>query len=249
VWTHAGRLPCPIRATLADSTDPQCAACAVADRGRAVGRDAALGDDGRVYVLYLAWFGPDLIKVGLTAADRGRDRLLEQGAIAYTPLAQGAYTPIRRAERLIAGAGLAPERLPGQVTAAAWWDLPPAAERARSLAAVRQSTAAQMTWPPGATPVPRDVTDQAGDFGLDRPPPATYGEVTGIADDAKIAGEIRLIVGRRLLIDTVSGPLLIDMRRIAGFAITAHAVGPPDGIQTVTRIRPRDPDDRQATLF
>jgi hypothetical protein len=41
-----------------DSTDAQCPACTAGDRGRQIARDAALGDDGRAYALYLAWFGP-----------------------------------------------------------------------------------------------------------------------------------------------------------------------------------------------
>ena len=108
-WTGTSRRPCPAAAQVpADGTDPQCPACAAADRGRQIARDAALGDDGREYLLYLAWFGPGLVKIGLTAADRGRNRLLEQGAIAYTPLAAGPYTPIRQVERLASAAGWQP---------------------------------------------------------------------------------------------------------------------------------------------
>src|ERR1700678_1140170 len=90
------RRPCLAAARMpAGTTDAQCPACAAADRGRQIARDTALGDDDRDYLLYLAWFGPSLVKIGLPAADRGRDRLLEQGAITFTPLATGPYTPIR----------------------------------------------------------------------------------------------------------------------------------------------------------
>jgi hypothetical protein len=104
---------------LTDSTNPQCAACAAADRGRALARDAISGDDGRTYHLYLAWSGPGLVKVGLTAADRGWDRLLEQGAITCTLLATGPYLPIRQAELRIAGTQLARERISSRAKAAA----------------------------------------------------------------------------------------------------------------------------------
>jgi hypothetical protein len=234
---------------LADSTDPQCAACATATPGRALARDAALGDDGRTYVLYLAWFGPGLLKVGLTAADRGSDRLLEQGAIAWTPLAQGAYTPIRRAERLTATAGLAPERVGGRAKANAWWTLPPTRDRARELATAHAAITTHPAWPSGLAPAPCALADQASQFGLSQPMPASYREVTGLADGVVLAGEIRFIIGRRLLINTASGPLLIDMRRAAGWAITAPVPGASARAKTVTRCCPEAAHAGHGTLF
>jgi Protein of unknown function (DUF2797) len=123
IWSGTERLSCPAATPIPSGTDAQCSACASGDRGRALARDATLGDDDRTYALYLAWFGSDLIKVGLTATDRGRDRLLEQGAITATLLGTGPYTPIRRAERTIAAAGLARERISPRAKAATWWDL------------------------------------------------------------------------------------------------------------------------------
>lgn len=249
VWAGTHRIPCPARAVLTDSTDPQCPACAAATPGRAVARDIGLGDDGRTYVLYLAWFGPGLIKTGLTAADRGRDRLLEQGAIAWTPLARGAYTPIRRAERLISTAGLAPERLPTRAVASAWWHLPPAGQRAADLTATHQAIATHIQQVSRAEFMPCQVIDQATDFGLGQPPPASYLEVTGLAEDTELNGEIRLIIGRRLLLATTAGCLLIDMRRTAGWAMTNSAASVPTGLTTVTRTQPSDRDDHHDTLF
>jgi Protein of unknown function (DUF2797) len=249
VWTGTRRLPCPAWAALADGTDPQCAVCAAADRGRAIARDAALGDDDRTYTLYLAWFGPGLIKIGLTAADRRRDRLLEQGAIACTMLASGPYTPIRRAERRVAAAGLAPERLPARAKTRAWWDLLGGAERARELTAARQVITGYLAGHDGVDLLPCLVADQASDFGLDQPPPGAYQEVTGIADGAGLAGEIRLMPGRHLLFGTASGPLLADMRRIAGWTLEACAPDTTSAIETITRTRPQDHHDDQQALF
>jgi hypothetical protein len=251
VWSGTARRPCPARAEItARGTDAQCPACALADRGRRIARDAALGDDGREYRLYLAWFGPGLVKIGLTAADRDRDRLLEQGAITFTMLAAGLYVPIRQAERLTAAAGLARERISAAAKAAAWPALPPPAERAAQVAAARKQVTSGARWPGPVRHLPEEITDQAGDFGLDREPVGTYQEVTGISDGALLSGQVRLIIGRDLLLDTPAGPLLADMRRAAGWAIRpADATASPAGLTLTIRPAPGAPDDRQQTLF
>ena len=220
IWTGSARRPCPARTPItADGTDPQCPACARADRGRQIARDAVPVDDGREYLLYLAWFGPGLVKVGLTAGDRGRDRLLEQGAITFTFLAAGPYTPIRQAERLISATGLASERITARAKATAWLTLPPPAERAEQLAAARAQVASRVRWQDEVRLLPGDVTDQAGDFGIDGPLRDRWQEVTGISDGAVLSGRVRVVIGRCLLLDTPAGPLLCDMRRAAGWAI------------------------------
>jgi hypothetical protein len=251
-WTGTARRPCPARSQIpAGTTDTQCAACARADRGRQIARDAVPGDDGREYLLYLAWFGPGLVKIGLTAADRGRDRLLEQGAITFTVLAAGPYAPIRQAERLASAAGLAAERITARAKAAAWQQLPPPGERAALLTAARDQVTSRVPWPGRVRLVAAGITDQAGDFGLDGGPPGPYQEVTGISDGAVLAGRVRLAAGRHLLLDTPAGPLLCDMRRAAGWAIrslpgTAPA---PAGLALAGRSAPGGHDDVQQPLF
>jgi hypothetical protein len=251
-WAGTARRPCPARAEIpASGTDAQCPACALADRGRQIARDAALGDDDREYRLYLAWFGPGLVKIGLTAADRDRDRLLEQGAITFTMLAAGPYTPIRQAERLTAATGLARERITAAAKAAAWQMLPPPAERAAQLAAARKQVTDCAPWPGQVQPLPEAITDQAGDFGLDRETAGTYRELTGISDGALLAGQVRLVIGRDLLLDTPAGPLLVDMRRACGWAIRpgTDPAAPPAGLTLTARPVAGAPDDRQQTLF
>jgi len=250
-WTGASRRPCPATAQVAaDGTDSQCPACAAADRGRQIARDAALGDDGREYLLYLAWFGTGLVKIGLTAADRGRDRLLEQGAIAFIPLAAGPYTPIRQAERLTSAAGLAAERISSRAKITAWWHLPMPAERAAQLTAARDRIAGQITWPGRVRLLPCAVTDQAADFGLDQNPPGAYTEVTSFSDPAALGGHILLAAGWHLLLRTPSGPLLADMRHAAGRVIRSAAMpARPDGLSVTFRMPPREHDDRQPSLF
>lgn len=250
-WTGVTRRPCPAAAQIpADGTDAQCPACAAADRGRQIARDAALGDDGRQYLLYLAWFGAGLVKIGLTAADRGRDRLLEQAAITFTPLATGPYTPIRQAERLASAAGLATERIRSRAKINAWWHLPPPAERAAELTEARDRIAGQVTWPGRIRLLPCAVTDQAADFGLDQNPPGAYAEVTGFSDPAALDGQILIAAGRHLLLRTASGPLLADTRRAAGLIIRPAArPARQSGLSLISRVPPREHDDRQPSLF
>lgn len=250
-WTGTSRILCPAAAELPPGgTDPQCPACAWSDKGRQIARDAALGDDGREYMLYLAWFGRELVKVGLTAADRGRDRLLEQGAITFTPLAAGPYTPIRQAERLTAATGLARERISSRAKTAAWWTLPPAQERAMLLAAARDRIAGQVTWPSRIRLLPCTVTDQAADFGIGQDTPGTYTTVTGISDRAVLCGQVRMVIGHHLLLRNPGGQLLADMRRVAGWTIRSEVLtAQPGGLTLAFQSPPREPDEHQAGLF
>lgn len=229
--------------------DAQCPACAGSDRGRALARDTVLGDDDRTYTLYLAWFGPGLLKVGLTAADRGRDRLLEQGAIAAILLGTGPYTAIRRAERTISSAGLATERIGARAKADAWWTLPDSAERARHVLDARTAVLDHSPLPDGVTPRIPQVVDQTAAFGLTKPIPDSYTEVKTVSDAAVLTGTVRAVIGRRLLLNTPGGVILADMRRIAGWQITPTDTTEPKGLDLTPRNRPRGDHDDQPSLF
>jgi hypothetical protein len=253
VWTGADRRPCPATAPIPpDTTDAQCPACARADRGRQIARDMA-PDDGREYVLYLAWFGPGLVKVGLTAADRGRDRLLEQGAITLTMIAVGPYRAIRQAEQAASAGGLATERITTRSKIAAWPRLPAPRERAESLAVARDRLTNDLSWPRQVRLIPDGVTDQAQDFGLADKVPERWQEVTAIGDGATLTGQIRSVVGRHVLLDTGSGPLLCDMRRAAGriirFVSTTGPLPDPAGLALVDGPKLGGRDDGQQPLF
>lgn len=88
---------CPFDALIAASgSEAQCEACAAADPGRALARDAVVDD--RDFRLYVATFGADALKVGISAVERGDERLLEQGALAFTWIAQGSHRIIRAAD-------------------------------------------------------------------------------------------------------------------------------------------------------
>jgi hypothetical protein len=211
-------------------------------------------DDGREYVLYLAWFGPGLIKIGLTAADRGRDRLLEQGSITFTMLAAGPYAAVRQAEQAASTAGLASERITARSKIAAWPKLPAPQERAELLAAARDRLTSHFSWPHQIRLMPGGVSDQAQDFGLTEQVPDSWQEVTAIRDGGILAGQIRFVVGRHLLLDTSAGPLLCDMRRAAGRVIRlvpgTGRLPVPAGLGLVDRSTPGGRrDDGQQPLF
>jgi glycosyltransferase involved in cell wall biosynthesis len=94
------RRPCP--ADMLTPSEGQCDLCQRADPSRLVARgQAPSGFEHAPFVLYLAWFGDGLHKVGITAERRGAGRLCEQGALSYCLLARGPFTAIRQAETLL----------------------------------------------------------------------------------------------------------------------------------------------------
>ncbi|MDF3143257.1 DUF2797 domain-containing protein, partial [Streptomyces sp. T21Q-yed] len=103
---------CPVRAVVPGrSTGARCEECARLDRAHSVAADT-IADDPRPYHVYLAWFGPGMTKVGITALERGSARLLEQGAVCFSWLGVGPLMAARRAEELLRAALRVPDRIP-----------------------------------------------------------------------------------------------------------------------------------------
>ncbi|MFI5532120.1 hypothetical protein ACIA8O_26655 [Kitasatospora sp. NPDC051853] len=245
--------PCPASASL----DPagksgQCPSCQDADPGLALARDRVV-DDGRTYRLYLAWFGPGLAKVGLTAEQRGSARLLEQAAPAWTFLARGPLPGVRRAELTVARSGLARERFTTKAKNQGWWHLPGQRERAEAVRALRERVLPVLAghavelFPDGP------VVDQVELFGLAGGPPPVYREVTALSDGARLSGVLRAPVGGQLFLtpDQVPGaageavPLLLDTRLLTGWTLRPCAPAPCTGLTEVPRSRPVE----QTALF
>ena len=147
-------------------------------------RAIAITDDGRSYQLYLAWFAPGMLKVGITGVQRGVARLLEQGAIGYTVIATGTLPAARRAELTVSASGLAKERYRSRAKVEAWWGLPET-EGLRSALTEGRTKALRMladhtldAFPDGP------LVDNTAFFGLGDGAPATYREVEALEDDA-----------------------------------------------------------------
>lgn len=151
---------CPFDALIAASDNgSQCEACAWADPGRALARDATADD--RDFRLYVATFGADVLKVGISALERGDERLLEQGALAFTWIGQGPHQVIRAAETAIATAGLAPERRRRATKIAGWHTRGNPEDRRAALEKVAAAAQRLPNWPTLAERTPVAVVDHA----------------------------------------------------------------------------------------
>ncbi|MFG2284889.1 DUF2797 domain-containing protein [Streptomyces sp. NPDC048595] len=189
-----GWIVCPYAAVLdGASAKDQCARCAQLDRSRSVAADT-MADDPRPYGVYLAYFGPGLLKVGITAAERGSARLVEQGAIAYAWLGRGPLMAARRAEALLGSALAVPDRFAKAAKRAARGDLPPVSERAAELAQLHGRARELVGWPEALEPVAFACTDHSELFGLDRIP-HEVAELGGMTAGAEIVGEVLAGVG------------------------------------------------------
>ncbi|MGW8556266.1 DUF2797 domain-containing protein [Streptomyces tubercidicus] len=195
---------CPYGAVLdGASAKDQCARCAQLDRSRSVAADT-MADDPRPYGVYLAYFGPGLLKVGITAVERGPTRLVEQGAVAYAWLGRGPLMAARRAETLLGSALAVPDRFTKAAKRAARGALPPVPDRAAELAQLHDTARALAGWPETLDPVEFACADHTELFGLDRIP-GEVGELGGMTPGAEVVGEVLTGVGADVYVRLVGG--------------------------------------------
>ncbi|MGF1432013.1 DUF2797 domain-containing protein [Kitasatospora sp. LaBMicrA B282] len=243
-----GHRPCPHRAEVDPAgTGSQCPACQSADLGLRLARDQ-MPDDGRRYRLYLAWFGACLLKVGLTAAERGTNRLVEQGALAFTFLAGGSLPAVRRAELTVSASGLARERYPVRTKVERWWRLPDQRSAQAELTAGRRRALALLAGHDLDLAPDEPLVDHRALFGLTADAPPAYREVAALADGATLTGSLRAPIGRHLFLDTATGPqpLLLDTRRLTGWLLAPAQDAECAGLRLVDRRRPEDQGSQQA---
>ena len=224
---------CPFGALIAATgSSSQCDACAAADPGRALARDATVDD--RDFRLYLATFGTDTLKVGISAVERGNERLLEQGALAFTWIAQGRHRVIRTFETAIAAAGLAPERRRRAQKIAGWYTQGSFEDRRAALEKVAAAAHRLPTWPTLAEHTPVEVVDHADLYGLTEVPDH-LDDVAQLDVNATLAGRIRSVIGTELILEPAleestnsqgTRGLLLSGRMLAGRPI-ALATGLP----------------------
>ncbi|MFI6003791.1 DUF2797 domain-containing protein [Streptomyces sp. NPDC051366] len=217
------RTPCPTAATVPGRAgNAQCPECARLDRSFSVAADTNAADP-RTYRVYLAWFGPGLVKVGITAEERGPARLLEQGAVTWTWLGRGPLMATRRTEELLRAALGVPDRIAYARKRAVRGNLPAAADRAREVAELHARAAALPGWPESLERLVCETVDHSGPFGLDGlPAPARV--ITGMVPGGAVVGRLVGAAGPDL---HLADGLVVDTRLLAGWELVAPAERAP----------------------
>ncbi|MER5559155.1 DUF2797 domain-containing protein [Streptomyces sp. NPDC048491] len=241
--------PCPVGAPVPGrGTQARCAECARLDRAHSVAADTYL-DDPRTYRVYLAWFGSGLLKVGITAEERGSARLLEQGAVAFCWLGRGPLMAARRCEELLRAALGVPDRIPYAEKRAVRARLPGVEERAAEVAGLYARAVALPGWPESLERVEGQVVDHQDEFGLGGLPDAR-GVVAELVDQGVVSGRLLAAAGPDLHLDAGDGwgVLVLDTRLMSGWGLTALGPGDPGGFTVPVREVPRE-EGEQGSLF
>lgn len=219
------RTPCPTAATVPARTgNAQCPECARLDRSFSVAADTNAADP-RPYRVYLAWFGPGLVKVGITVEERGPVRLLEQGAVSWTWFGRGPLMAARRTEELLHTALGVPDRIAYARKRAVRGRLPAVGERSREVAELYARAEALAGRPDSLERLACEVTDNGEAFGLaGMPAPKTA--VTAMASGGTVAGRLAAAAGPDL---HFADGLVVDTRLLAGWELVAPGAGTAEG--------------------
>ncbi|MEW1615273.1 MULTISPECIES: DUF2797 domain-containing protein [unclassified Streptomyces] len=216
---------CPLGAVVSvRSTGARCPECARLDRAHSVAADTLL-DDPRTYRVYLAWFGPGLVKVGITREERGGARLREQGAVAFSWLGRGPLMAARRTEEVLRAALGVPDRIPYARKRVVRGQLPGVEERFAEVAELygRVVELEGRGWPESLERVPLEVVDHGAAFGLDRSAAATR-SVGELVDGGVVAGRLVAAAGPDLHLEGAGGGVVVlDTRLITGWELVAVA--------------------------
>ncbi|MFG2258677.1 DUF2797 domain-containing protein [Streptomyces mirabilis] len=211
---------CPVRAVVSGrSAGARCEECARLDRAHSVAADT-MADDPRPYRVYLAWFGPGMVKVGITGAARGSARLLEQGAVVFSWLGQGPLMAARRTEELLRAALRVPDRIPYAEKRAVRAALPRAGERLEEIRELHARVMELEGWPESLERSPFQAVDHTEVFGLEGLPPAV-GVVSELVAGGVVSGELVAAAGPDLHLATGRGVVVVDTRLMTGWELTA----------------------------
>ena len=255
VWipATATRTPCPTRSLVTGTgRSGQCRTCQDLDPGRMLARDGVVDD--RSYGVYLAWFGPALIKIGITAAERGHNRLAEQGALLFTWLARGRLSAARRIEITAVAGGQVRDRFTRRVKHSGW---PQAGDTAR---AVDELTRVHANLAPpsdasadpaaGPWPLPLQVHDLRPRYRLGSDTVLPTRELTGVIDGSLITGRLDALIGTDAVMTITGRPVLAPLPVLTGWGLT-RARGEDEAADLTTQTRPDAArgDDEHPTLF
>ncbi|MEU2389159.1 DUF2797 domain-containing protein [Streptomyces sp. NPDC007369] len=228
------RTPCPTAGRVPGrATSAQCPECARLDRSFSVAADTNAADP-RTYRVYLAWFGPGMVKVGITAEERGPARLLEQGAVTWAWLGRGPLMAGRRTEELLRAALAVPDRIPYARKRAARAALPAAADRAREVGDLHARAVGLPGWPSSLEPLACEVTDNAEPFGLTGLP-APERVATAMVSGGAVVGRLAGAAGPDL---HLADGLVVDTRLMAGWELVAPAAGRTTEVPTAAALTP-----------
>lgn len=211
--------PCPLAAAVPPrGTQARCAECARLDRAHSVAADT-IADDPRTYRVYLAWFGTELVKVGITREERGPARLLEQGAVAFAWLGRGPLMAARRAEELLRVALGVPDRISYARKRAVRANLPGTEERRRELEGLHGFALVLEGWPESLERMPPAVVDHGDAFGLDRLTGDAGSAVTELVDGGVVLGDLVAVAGPDIYLDDAGRLLVLDSRLLRGWRL------------------------------
>ncbi|MER8042546.1 DUF2797 domain-containing protein [Streptomyces sp. NPDC094032] len=241
--------PCPLKAVVGGrSTGGRCPECARLDRAHSVAADTLL-DDPRTYRVYLAWFGPGMVKVGITAEERGDARLLEQGAVAFGWLGRGPLMAARRTEEVLRHALAVPDRIPYARKRAVRTALPPPADRAREVEELYARAVGVGAWTETLERIELDVHDHVEAFRLAGLPPLDAG-VVELVPGGVVAGRLLAAAGPDLhLLDRDGRHLALDTRLLTGWGIEAAPPGQQSVSVPLAFLAPEGFPDQQEQLF
>ncbi len=228
LWWDGRRVPCLAGATLdAGAKSGQCESCAAIARTRSVATDTRL-DDPREFRVYLAHHG-SVVKAGITAAQRGQARLLEQGALSSLFLSAGTLVSARRCESLLTTALGLPQQVHTARKRAARAAPGTASSRAADLSAV-VGRAAALDWPPGQAWASTEPADHTGVYGLADGGVVPTRQLDPLRPGVTVTGEVVCRVGRDVYLTmtgrvgsghaTAGGVLLVDTGLLAGWDLT-----------------------------
>ncbi|MFJ1605147.1 DUF2797 domain-containing protein [Streptomyces sp. NPDC088253] len=211
---------CPARAVVSGrSAGARCEECARLDRAHSVAADT-MADDPRPYHVYLAWFGPGMVKVGITGVARGSARLLEQGAVVFSWLGQGPLMAARRTEELLRAALRVPDRIPYAEKRAVRAALPGPGERREEIRDLHARVMELEGWPESLERAPFQAVDHTEVFGLEGLAGAV-GVVRELVAGGVVSGELVAAAGPDLHLATGRGVVVVDTRLMTGWELTA----------------------------
>jgi hypothetical protein len=217
IWRSGRRLACSTSTVLEPaSRSPQCPDCQAMERSNSIAADTRL-DDPRSFSVYLAHHG-SVVKVGITATERGEARLLEQGALSSTFISSGSLLGARRIENLLMTTLGLPDRVSTTRKRNARSRPVSTPERTAQLTDL-VGRAADLSWPEGQTRCESPIRDHTTTYGLPADglhPDAALRSPTAAST---LNGEIACTIGADVYLRTTAGLVLLDTHLLAGWSL------------------------------